>query len=157
MGNVETDNTNWLDSSGKCVSITHSQVSPDALDDEDIFNEIIEEDESFDSCFVSQNNDDLPNDLYDSNLDDIGILQDDALEYIAGYIIRKLNLVEYECNQDSNTWVDQVSKGFLKKPKTEFVIKFRKLEAIFYKKMPLTFHMSATFTNTWSRKVRVSI
>ena len=71
-------------------------------------------------------------DLDESDLDDIGILQEDALEYIAGYMIRKLNLVEYECHQDSYTWVDQVSKGYLKKPTKQFVLKLKKLELIFY-------------------------
>ena len=71
-------------------------------------------------------------DLDETDLDDIGILQEDALKYIAGYIIRKLNLEEYECHQDSYTWVDLVSKGYLKMPTKQFVSKLKKLEFIFY-------------------------
>ena len=55
-------------------------------------------------------------DLVEISFDDIGILQEDALEYMSGYIIRKLNLEEYESHESSFTWVDQVSKGLLEKP-----------------------------------------
>ena len=72
------------------------------------------------------------NDLHDSDLDDIGILHGDALEHIAGYVIRKINLVEYECHQDSYTRVDHMSKGYLKKPAIDFVAKLKNLEHIFY-------------------------
>ena len=47
-------------------------------------------------------------------------------------MIRKLNLVEYECHQYSYKWVDQVAKGYLKKPTKQFVSKLKKLEFIFY-------------------------
>ena len=57
-------------------------------------------------------------DLVETSFDDIGILQEDALEYISGYIIRKLNLEEYESHESSFTWVDQLSKGSLKNHQT---------------------------------------
>ena len=47
-------------------------------------------------------------------------------------MIRKLNLVEYECHQDSYTWVYQAPKGYLKKPTIEFISYIMKLEYIFY-------------------------
>ena len=50
----------------------------------------------------------------ETSFDDKGFLQEDALEYISGYIIRKLNLEEYEAHESSFTWVDPVSKGSLK-------------------------------------------
>lgn len=53
-------------------------------------------------------------DLEEMSFDDIGTLQEDALEYISGYIIRKLKLEEYECHEISYTWIDQISKGHLK-------------------------------------------
>lgn len=70
-------------------------------------------------------------DLKETNFNDSDTLKDDALEYIAGYIIRKLNLLEYESDESSYTWVDQVSKGFLKKPKSSFVSKIKCLDDIF--------------------------
>lgn len=75
--------------------------------------------------------------LEDLNADfgHIDILQEDALEYIAGYIIRKQNLAEYECDQNSYTRVDQVSKGFLKKPSSEFVSHLKQLETVFKSKI----------------------
>lgn len=35
-------------------------------------------------------------DLREEDFVDNGILEDDAIEYISGYLIRKLNLPEYE-------------------------------------------------------------
>lgn len=67
------------------------------------------------------------------NVDDTGILQEDALEYLAGYIIRKQHLHEHEdSNIASFTWVDQVSKGFLKKPSAHFLNGVKCLEAVFH-------------------------
>lgn len=63
----------------------------------------------------------------------IGALEEDALEYISGYIIRKLNLQEYQCHENTHTWVDQVSKGYLTKPTSLFLDKIKALEVIFYK------------------------
>lgn len=67
-------------------------------------------------------------DLQCENFDDIGTLQTDALEYISGYIIRKLRLEEYKCEENSQTWVDQLSKGSLVKPSSTFVDKITSLE-----------------------------
>lgn len=75
-----------------------------------------------------------PNELVDlrgEDFDDTGILKDDAIEYISGYVIRKLNLSEYESSENSFTWVDQVSKGYLKKPAPAFLEKINALEDIF--------------------------
>lgn len=63
---------------------------------------------------------------------DCGILQEDALEYISGYIIKKLNLEEYKSCENSFTWVDQVSKGFLHKPSSPFLHGVKTLESVFY-------------------------
>ena len=81
----------------------------------------------------SDSNDGVLEDLNESNFDDIGIFQEDALEYISGYIIRKLNLEEYECHENSYTWVDQVSKGSLKKPSNGFLNNIKLLESVFNK------------------------
>lgn len=51
-----------------------------------------------------------------SQPDDCGFLEEDALEYISGYMLRKLRLEEHTSSESSFTWVDQVSKGYLKKP-----------------------------------------
>lgn len=68
------------------------------------------------------------------NLDsDAGILQEDALQYIAEYIIRKQHLLEYEDHSNSTfTWVDQISKGFLKKPSPSFLRSVQCLETVFH-------------------------
>ena len=72
-------------------------------------------------------------DLVETSVDDIGILQEDALEYISGYIIRNLNLEEYESHESSFTWVDQVSKGYLKKASNSFLETMKFLELTFNK------------------------
>lgn len=63
-------------------------------------------------------------------------LQSDALEYLAGYIIKKLRhsieLNEAVCNDDKSwTYVDEVSEGGLIKPSQKFVETVSQLEAIF--------------------------
>lgn len=67
-------------------------------------------------------------DLREEDFVDNGILEDDAIEYISGYLIRKLNLPEYESHENTFTWV---SKGYLNKPENDFVIKIKSLENIF--------------------------
>lgn len=52
--------------------------------------------------------------------------------HITGYLIRKLNLQEYQSKENSFTWVDEVAKGALKKPSNDFFEKIKKLEKIFY-------------------------
>lgn len=49
-------------------------------------------------------------------------LHEDALEYIAGYIVRKLGLTEYVSNEPTFTWIDKLSRGALTKPTTTFLI-----------------------------------
>lgn len=73
-----------------------------------------------------------PVEFDESNFEDIGELEEDALEYISGYLIRKLNLQEYQSKENSFTWVDEVAKGALKKPSNDFLEKIKKLEKIFY-------------------------
>lgn len=89
------------------------------------------------------------NDLVDldgSNFHDIGTLKEDALEYISGYIIRKLNLKGFECQENSFTWVDQVSKGYLKKPSRSFLEKIKCLETVLIRLMDLRFATTETYT-----------
>lgn len=58
--------------------------------------------------------------------------EEDAVEYIAGYIIKRLKL-NGDTAVDSSyfTWVDQVSEGGLVKPHPEFVKKILCLEKLF--------------------------
>lgn len=70
-------------------------------------------------------------DINETYLNDSGTLVDDALEYIAGYIIQKLNLQEYESHLNTFSWVDQVSTCSLKKPKESFLVEIKKLEGVF--------------------------
>lgn len=41
-----------------------------------------------------------PVEFDESNFEDIGELEEDALEYISGYLIRKLNLQEYQSKEN---------------------------------------------------------
>lgn len=139
-GNVEVDDTEWLNSieSNEALSQSNSNVAPSQnsnmalsqcqnmietgsemilLESEDLGFE-----EAVPSCSTF-------NDAA-SNFEDIDDLQEDALEYIAGYIIQKQNLTEFQCNQNSFTWVDEISKGFLKKPSNQFVSNLKQLENI---------------------------
>lgn len=91
-GNVEIDSTDWL--SATVTPTTSNKI-----------------------CEAENDVDNKRMDLMELETDrfhDFGILQDDALEYIAGYMIRKMNLEEYQCEEYSFSWVDQVSKGYLK-------------------------------------------
>lgn len=89
-------------------------------------------------CTADSDNEEVPEpeiiqELSTDDIDDGDILRDDALEYVSGYIIRKCDLEEYKCRESSTfTWVDQVSKGFLKKPSSAMVSCIKKLEAIFH-------------------------
>ncbi|XP_073816400.1 uncharacterized protein [Musca autumnalis] len=64
-------------------------------------------------------------------VEDVGQLQGDALEKMAGYVIWKLNLNEYEDHEKTGSWVDQISLGFLKKPNQEFLKYITSLEYVF--------------------------
>lgn len=58
----------------------------------------------------------------------------DSLEYVAGYIAKKLkldNYIEKENQKSSYTWVDEISRGGLKKPSKEFLDKIIELNNIF--------------------------
>lgn len=48
--------------------------------------------------------------------------EDDALEYVAGYIIKKWMIHNFESNhlEEGHIWVDEISKGGLKKPNSYF-------------------------------------
>lgn len=67
------------------------------------------------------------------NRSDITELEDDAIEYLAGYLIKKLKINEHVSEDSSYTWVDQISEGGLKKPSREFQNKIKSLENIFFK------------------------
>lgn len=114
---MENDETGWLNS----PSTMEISVGTDIEEAQDYNQELPAE--------FTENYDDLD----EANVDDIGVLQEDALEYVAGYIIRKHNLEEFEHCRSSFSWVDQVSKGFLKKPSESFLEQLKKLEAIFFK------------------------
>lgn len=58
-------------------------------------------------------------------------LHEDALEYIAGFIVRKLGLTEHVSNEPTYTWVDEVSRGGLTKPSTSFLCITKQLEVVF--------------------------
>ena len=85
------------------------------------------ENDNDENCDSNNNNSDI--DIYD--------LQYDAREYLAGYIIKKLgceNLGQFttnQTNQNSWTWVDEVSEGGLIKPSPEFMKILSDLELIF--------------------------
>ncbi|KAI8116210.1 Transposable element P transposase [Lucilia cuprina] len=118
-GNVGYDNTEWLSTSDTNVSFIESETK--------LSNEQLELEEISEKPLTN-----VLDDLDGSNFDDMGTLQVDALEYIAGYFIRKLKLREYESKENSYTWVDLVSKGMLIKPSSEFLEQLKKLEAVFY-------------------------
>uniref|UniRef100_Q7M4J7 P element homolog (Lu-P2 element) n=1 Tax=Lucilia cuprina TaxID=7375 RepID=Q7M4J7_LUCCU len=118
-GNVGYDTTEWLSTSDTNVSFIESETK--------LSNEPLELEEISEEPLTN-----VLDDLDGSNFDDMGTLQVDALEYIAGYTIRKLKLREYESQKNSYTWVDQVSKGMLIKPSSEFLEQLKKLEAVFY-------------------------
>uniref|UniRef100_Q7M4J6 P element homolog (Lu-P1 element) n=1 Tax=Lucilia cuprina TaxID=7375 RepID=Q7M4J6_LUCCU len=121
-GNVENDNTEWLNS-------TNFTITSLAKVDE-VSEEIHLDCQAPISIHAPTEEQFL--DLDETDLDDIGILQEDALEYISGYIIRKHNLEEYQCRENTFTWVDEVSKGSLKKPSNFFLQKIKSLEVVFY-------------------------
>lgn len=82
----------------------------------------------------------FPNELLElQNIDELGETTYDALEYWAGYIIKKLDcendgqITSREKNQNSWTWVNEVSKGGLIKPSQEIMLKLKLLEQIFIK------------------------
>ena len=58
-------------------------------------------------------------------------LQEDALEYICGYILKKLNISERSSTSSNYTWVDHLSEGGLVKPTEFFTTSVKKLETIF--------------------------
>ncbi|KAI8124612.1 Transposable element P transposase [Lucilia cuprina] len=64
---------------------------------------------------------------------DFDCFEEDALEYVAGYIIQKLKLTNSESKNDEGgfTWVNQVSKGGLKKPNSLFLNKLKQIEILF--------------------------
>lgn len=60
-------------------------------------------------------------------------LEEDALEYIAGYVIKKLKLPVPPPDKSLFTWVDQLSEGGLINPGYEFASKIVLLENVFKK------------------------
>lgn len=74
----------------------------------------------------------------DINFEEIEIeeLQEDALEYLGGYIIKKCfkgneAQVYRDANSSTFTWVDEVSEGGLIKPSKQFIIILKQLEKVF--------------------------
>nr|AAB31526.1 O-type P element protein {exons 0-3} [Drosophila bifasciata, Peptide Transposon Partial, 757 aa] [Drosophila bifasciata] len=57
-------------------------------------------------------------------------LTEDAMEYLAGYVVRKLRLSN-ESTQSGFTYVDEVSHGGLIKPSDQFTATLKHLESIF--------------------------
>lgn len=62
---------------------------------------------------------------------DIDELTEDALEYLAGYVINKLNLSDEIAKESTFTYVDEVSHGGLIKPSSTFKDQIKQLEIIF--------------------------
>ncbi|XP_050518939.1 short stature homeobox protein-like [Diabrotica virgifera virgifera] len=65
--------------------------------------------------------DDAEKEEVDADVEELNQLQYDALEYVSGYICKKLDLPEIT-DTSTYTWIDQVSEGGLKKPPEELVI-----------------------------------
>lgn len=89
---------------------------------------------------ISENNDDESddNDLISNDIENVEFdeLHLDALEYLAGYILKKLQRVVglgqlVEKNQKTWTWVNEISEGGLIKPSTEFLDLVNSLEKQF--------------------------
>lgn len=66
----------------------------------------------------------------DTDIEELNQLEYDALEYVSGYICKKLNL-PVATDTSSFTWIDQVSEGGLKKPPEELISKVHQLDIIF--------------------------
>lgn len=58
-------------------------------------------------------------------------LQLDAIEYISGFILKKLNLKNEISDEAYFSWIDHVTEGGLKKPHPKFISKITELEHIF--------------------------
>lgn len=128
---MEVDTTQWLSSNCTIKSIDAIEK---VLDDCEM---------DWEYQFLEADSDPkVLDELHTEDMDDGDILRDDALEFLSGYIIRKRHLEEYESSENTFTWVDQVSKGYLKKPSTHFVNKIKGLELVFadMNKQEISFH-----------------
>lgn len=76
----------------------------------------------------TENVDDIVNCSY---LNEINEFEEDAIEYIGGYLIKKLHLNNFKSNELTYTFVDQISEGGLQKPTRIFIEKLIKLEEVF--------------------------
>lgn len=109
-GNVQNDCTEWINDefSGEILTISNEAEHKEVDDTESVnsdvdFLEIVPHSEA--------------EEFHDGQcmyLDDTDNFQDDALEYVAGYIIRKTHLENCESNLNTFTWVNQKSNGSLK-------------------------------------------
>lgn len=90
--------------------------------------ENIEDMFEFENAFIEE----LP--TFNNTQDDF---EHDSIEYLAGYIAKKLNLGQnyvYEGgigSQSSYTWVDEISQGGLRKPTDSFINKINELNNVF--------------------------
>lgn len=94
-----------------------NEIEPNSQDEEDLEKQFNENANEL-SCILE---------------DELDCFHEDALEYVGGYIIQKLKLCGYESenNQEGYTWVDEVSKGGLKKPSANFLKHLKELEILF--------------------------
>lgn len=156
-GNVAGDDTEWLNFTDDETVHANSGVISNSFCHEELFSEaeVLQQSQNCESsvlhssiCFDEVSGYDRPTTFWEPDMetesemvdklspaqpDDCGVLQEDALEYIAGYIIKKLKLDQYRSTENSFTWVDEVSKGFLNKPAPNFLNSLKNLESVFYK------------------------
>nr|AAT95992.1 transposase [Drosophila willistoni]AAT95996.1 transposase [Drosophila willistoni] len=108
-GNIEEDNSeSWLN-----LDFSSKENENKSKDDEPV--------------------DDEPVDEMLSNIDftEMDELTEDAMEYIAGYVIKKLRISDKVKENLTFTYVDEVSHGGLIKPSEKFQEKLKELECIF--------------------------
>lgn len=111
---METDETEWFRLSDTSLENLKGFLTDD---------EVVSEE------FALSNELAFPNEM--ELLIDISGLHEDALEYIAGFVVRKLGLAQYGANEPTFTWVDEVSRGALVKPSSVFLGIIKSLEVVF--------------------------
>lgn len=117
-GNVEVDNTVDAD-----LEISKEQILSGQL-----FDRLAEEQDQ-DSTEVIKKDQDIT-EVVEKEL---GCLEYDGLQYLAGFICHKLKINSNNDLQDNLfTWVDHISEGGLTKPTEEFMTFMEELENIFH-------------------------
>ncbi|KNC34133.1 hypothetical protein FF38_08306 [Lucilia cuprina] len=116
-GNADCDETDKFLFKKACLQYTNENIEESEEIDEGLENEIEKQADELTSVIEN----------------DFDCFEDDALEYVAGYIIQKLKLKnsESENNEEGFTWVNQISKGGLKKPNIAFFNNLKDLENVF--------------------------